>query len=363
MVLLTESTHNHSTKLNGRRFDVLDSWRGILALLVAFGHLAYWNGHADVLPISFVLAVDFFFLLSGFVIANSMFRSASLEEWLRDFAVRRFFRIYPLYITAALLAALITQPLRGVNVFADRPPNILSWLTLLQMSGISNVDANVIGSTPMGIGWALSIETWLCVFFFGVVAAFKSKLRLVLTLVAVCIASLQVLTTYSPNFMDIHYWKFGPIHFGVFRGLAGFSAGVLVYLLFQRVKLLKLHSVFEIGAVGLVLLLYWQLSYARGTEYLAPIVASLVIFIFAHEGGALSRFLLLPPFRAFGRWSFGIYIAHPLFIDLLVVSRIHLTVIRALVYLAVVVCFAWMLHRLIELPGMKLGNRLVNRIR
>lgn len=329
-------------------------------MAVAFGHFAFWNERRDVIPLSFVLAVDFFFVLSGFVIAHSLFQAPDRNDWISRFPVRRFFRIYPLYITAALLAAFVTQPLRGVNVFADRLPNILSWLTLLQMSGVGRMDADVIGSTPMGIGWALSVETWFCVLFFAIVATFRSRLRLIVVLAVCSLLSLQLLTTYSPNFMDVHYWKLGPIHFGLLRGIAGFSAGVITYLAFLRIRINGHHTLWETIAVAIAAALYGHIGYGRGAEFFAPIVAAVVVFVFAHGEGWWSKLLLLPPFRALGRWSFGVYIAHPLLIDILAASGRSFSMATLTVYLSAVVVLAWLLHNMVERPGMRLGARILS---
>ena len=56
-----------------KRFEALDSWRGIAACLVAFYHLHKMsvNGHLTglALQLNSYFFVDFFFVLSGFVIA------------------------------------------------------------------------------------------------------------------------------------------------------------------------------------------------------------------------------------------------------------------------------------------------------
>src|SRR5215469_11877968 len=88
------------------RFAALDGWRGICALLVALHHLSA-NGHFYAWPLvrNAWLFVDFFFVLSGFVIAYAYGGRLSDAHAIKDFALRRLFRLWPLHV--AVLMALI----------------------------------------------------------------------------------------------------------------------------------------------------------------------------------------------------------------------------------------------------------------
>src|SRR5438445_11061004 len=89
------------------RFVVLDSWRGIAACMVALGHLDLLSPYSHVHGVPFLsnswLFVDFFFVLSGFVIA------ANYQQRLLDgFGVGRFLllrlgRLYPLHFAVLTL--------------------------------------------------------------------------------------------------------------------------------------------------------------------------------------------------------------------------------------------------------------------
>ena len=89
--------------LAGHRYQVLDAWRGICALLVAFVHVpvahAWQNAEAFH---SLQLFVDFFFVLSGFVICHAYGRRLDVDRDWPGFMIRRFGRVWPLH--AAVLA-------------------------------------------------------------------------------------------------------------------------------------------------------------------------------------------------------------------------------------------------------------------
>ncbi len=94
-----------------KSFDTLTGLRGILALWVVFHHVKIqifylvdpWAAHiADLGYIS----VDFFFVLSGFVIAMTHQREFTKKfsyQNLKSFYIKRFARIYPLHFSVMIL--------------------------------------------------------------------------------------------------------------------------------------------------------------------------------------------------------------------------------------------------------------------
>ena len=93
-----------------KRFEVLDSWRGICAIMVVLYHVPGFFLFSDLAVIrSGWLFVDFFFVLSGFVITHAYGpKIANLDDAFH-FISRRFFRIYPLHFCtfAAFLAWIL----------------------------------------------------------------------------------------------------------------------------------------------------------------------------------------------------------------------------------------------------------------
>lgn len=103
----------------GRTFFVaLEGFRGLAALLVMAFHFAMMldveRGTAASLPHA-ELAVDFFFVLSGFVIAHAYESGLLVGGSLGRFALRRVLRLMPLLVAGALigLGAILLQSLLG----------------------------------------------------------------------------------------------------------------------------------------------------------------------------------------------------------------------------------------------------------
>lgn len=116
------------------RYSTLDALRGIAALQVYLFHA--WRSSPIFVPAGY-LAVDLFFLLSGFVLANAY------EQRLREgmsagqFMIKRLIRLYPVYLIAALAFGgnagqlLMIPDLRiGPAAFA---PNVPMWTLLFEL--------------------------------------------------------------------------------------------------------------------------------------------------------------------------------------------------------------------------------------
>ena len=92
-----------------KHFLILDALRGVAAIVVLFMHIfeIYCGGDYHKLIINHgYLAVDFFFMLSGYVMAH-----AYDDRWDRmtvlDFCKRRLIRLHPLILLGMALGALL----------------------------------------------------------------------------------------------------------------------------------------------------------------------------------------------------------------------------------------------------------------
>ena len=108
------------------RFVALDGLRGIAAIVVLMFHFEQFHGNRGLFASGY-LAVDFFFLLSGFVLVGPLEqRVGKHADGLRIFAAR-FLRFWPLVALGAALGA-------GVELFSWPPEQILPLLALAWLS-------------------------------------------------------------------------------------------------------------------------------------------------------------------------------------------------------------------------------------
>jgi len=101
----------------GRRYETLDGLRGVAAIGVMLYHVGSWTGRHGLIPHGY-LAVDFFFCLSGFVLAHAYGRREI--SWLA-FMRQRLIRLWPL-IALTMLA--------GATVIIEHRERVPGWLGL-----------------------------------------------------------------------------------------------------------------------------------------------------------------------------------------------------------------------------------------
>ncbi|MEO0688012.1 MAG: acyltransferase, partial [Cyanobacteria bacterium J06649_11] len=145
-------------------YAVLDSWRGIAACMVVFCHLRQEiNGHLA--PLDFIknayLFVDFFFVLSGFVISHAYASRLNTKSDLWQFMKLRFARLYPLHLfmLGAFVAFEVARMVIGMGT-TDAPAfsgntsisAFFSNLFLLHGMGIQD---SLTWNTP---SWSISTE-------------------------------------------------------------------------------------------------------------------------------------------------------------------------------------------------------------
>ncbi len=128
MVILQEL--NRKVLMKHSRMYALDGARGFAAFCILLFHVC--GNQVDVFA-NLYIAVDFFFVLSGFVLAVSVSRIRNAKDAL-TFLVCRFVRIFPMVLAVSLFTAVYDLVVMAKHWFFGEPatnPIILSIPTLL----------------------------------------------------------------------------------------------------------------------------------------------------------------------------------------------------------------------------------------
>jgi peptidoglycan/LPS O-acetylase OafA/YrhL len=200
------------------RFSALDGLRGAAAISVAVYHFYYsFPGY---------LAVDFFLVLSGFVLTHKyLYTTANISS--REFIWHRLARLYPLHIfTLVTWTCGYVLYIGSFPSFADGTVwTFFQHLTLTQNVGLSPSETS--WNTP---SWSISVEFWVnLLFFFLISITTRSYL-----LFAVAVGTLVIIYSQSGDLDVSHENFFLVINSGLLRGLIApflFCILVVVYSL------------------------------------------------------------------------------------------------------------------------------------
>mgnify|MGYP006076439841 CR=1 FL=1 len=274
------------------RFEALDALRGFAALGVALFHYhGSWAGY---------LAVDFFLVLSGFVLSYAYSSKNNLN--LGDFAVQRLARLYPLHLYT-LMAYLLVYLICNQEI-PDYPDGSLN--TFIQnLFLLQNVGLNPHGLTWNYPSWSISVEFWINMFFFFFVL--KSKKPYAWLLISLACFVLMFYRTANLNLHYQNYFTF--LNAGLIRGLASFLLGVIAYRLFSRISN---HEITRASALEMGILIVMSAAIFLSSvidarwDFLAAATFSLCVFLFAFQAGAVSKFL--GRFQYLGTISYSVYL-------------------------------------------------------
>lgn len=134
-------------------YDILDGLRGVAALIVILFHILEVHSHGDhskqIINHGY-LAVDFFFMLSGYVICY-----AYDDRWsrmsLKDFFKRRIIRLHPMIIIGMIIGAILFY-------FQDSPG--MGWGGIHEVPVWKMLLVMLIGFTLIPVGKGLDIRGW-----------------------------------------------------------------------------------------------------------------------------------------------------------------------------------------------------------
>lgn len=280
-----------------KRFVALDSLRGICAIFVAIYHFSTISYLADVPFIkNGFLFVDFFFVLSGFVIASSYGSRLRNGFSIARFMFLRMGRLYPLhlFVLCLYLGTAFTGMSDGYTA-----PNF--WTTAFLLQAFSDGDLG--NWNPPS--WSISAEVWAYLVF-ALLCQFSGKM-LPWLLGSLIICAPPILLWTSDRYLDVCFQG------ALLRCLFGFSMGALAFKFWNssaRMSLSWITSTLIESIAAAASLLIVSFAGAGPLSFLCPPIFVVTILIFAQEGGAISSILITRPIALIGALSYSIYMTH-----------------------------------------------------
>ena len=276
--------------------------------------------YAAASSVSFVrnsyLFVDFFFLLSGFVMAHSYLDRIGNGIGLRKFIVLRFGRLYPLHLFTLLLWApyIVVKVLLHQRGIGDTDPsesnNLLTFLSNLFLFQAFDGYYPLTWNFP---SWSISAEFYTYLIFFLFIY-FISKILSTPRVRAVYILCISILSYTVACLADGH-----GMELFLFQCMGGFFLGAFLFFVHQKIRIPRVgagvKTVLELSAIAFMVL---SVSMIRepGFRDNPPVYLSIfsffcLIFCFvSQEEGFVSNLLKGNVFQFIGKRSYSIYMMH-----------------------------------------------------
>lgn len=360
-----------------KRFEALDAFRGLCAISVVLFHvrligsiteLGFFRGSS--------IFVEFFFVLSGFVLAHGYGFKENLN--FITFMRVRFFRLYPLHFFMFVVCLGLefgklfaykfggfvfnNEPFTNYFAISEVIPNLLliqSWTPFTEHLSFNFPS------------WSISIEFYMYALLYFSIALFKSN-RVISWFVISLIAFLLI---YSGSEIFVR---------SVLRGLSCFFGGAFTYVVYKKISHLKASYVSG-SIVEAILLICVVLIVQSKIEYrsiIAPVLFFLTVLFFAFEAGVFSKLLKINSLQYAGKLSYSIYMTHVAIIFCLISVALVLQKITGvelapiigtsrflnfgnslinnmvvMIFLSIILYISSLTYRYIELYGQKLNSK------
>ncbi|AUW59250.1 acyltransferase [Sphingobium sp. SCG-1] len=333
----------------------LTAARGLAAWLVVLYHIRSGANWAPDWLFAFAskgyLAVDFFFLLSGFVIYLSAHRAMLRDGTaaIAPFLIRRFARIYPLYGFMLALTLLFVLLLHATGDDPQGYPmrELPLHIAMLQNWGFTE---KLAWNHP---AWSISAEMAAYLLFPIIILGTPISETRRPNLLAAMILTLATL------FVILHFNGETTLgrdipHFGLLRCLAEFTCGVLLCAFWLRGPDGEVYA-FGLSLGGVAMFWGLWLTGLASELWAFPAGAACLILALAHSSAFRHNPLHIKPLITLGEISYGTYLSHFMlyvWFKIIFVADPHaVPPILMLSFLALTLAASFLLHHWIEKPG------------
>ena len=323
----------------------LDFFRGICGYGVAITHLQAFIFESQIMEYFSLLFVEFFFVLSGFVLYPQLLKTINNKNNIIIFFKRRWMRTIPLYLIVIILVSILTN-----NLFSS---DFFKYLTFTQ-----KFHPDFLSDDYYPVAWSLSIEEFFYILFpLMLVCLNKSNfIKYILIFFFLFLAS----KIFLVNYFDSNFYRTGT--------LIRFDAILLGFLIAHFKESIVIHKKTIIFCLIILLIFYiWNNNYFilnsefRSTKYLFLILLqalsalTMILFVIYNHlfsGKKIKNFSLIV-----SRQTYSIYLIHIILIYIL--KHYNLSFLSTnLIYLLSLIFLSNLIYNYVEKPILKLRPKL-----
>ncbi|MBE9584400.1 acyltransferase [Mucilaginibacter sp. JRF] len=290
-------------------YPILDGLRGTAAILVVIFHILEVNFPPETHPMNHgYLAVDFFYLLSGFVVGYAYDDrwGGNMTVW--QFLKIRFARLHPMVIFSITVGAIAfwVDPFRSSSFD----------ISLIKLIGVTLISYTILPA-PDVRGWgeihSLNGPCWslLQEYIANILYAVTGRKLNKPALIGLVIISgiVLIVTALYQNYLGLG-WSFETFWAGPVRMVFPFFGGLL---LFRMGKLIRIPMTYPLCSLLLIVLFFMPRFQLNGLYDVSCIILIFPLMVAAGAGGRVSgRWAAVCKFA--GDISYPLYLIHYPFI-------------------------------------------------
>jgi len=301
-----------ATVRNGK----IEFWRFIFSVIIVIHHSRALLGDANCMFLGGSLAVEFFFLVSGYLMMASIAKKkdppVALGSETLEFIGRKMKGLLPELIVAYIVALTFASVVAKSNLEEIVMMFASSFfeVTQLKMSGLPAQALN-------GVTWYISSMLLCMAILYPLIRKFPNVMtRVVAPLVALLLLGYMAANYTAPRAPVT--WL-GLTYKGNLRAMAEICLGVMCYFAARRLSSLSLSVVGKIlimlaeWACHIFAIWYMYTQKATNADYYVILIMMIgVTLSFSHQG-IDAKFFDCKFFAMLGRWSLPLFLCHTFF--------------------------------------------------
>jgi peptidoglycan/LPS O-acetylase OafA/YrhL len=354
---------------------IIDGFRGVAILMVLLYHyFSRWllpdnnidfypyGNELDFFPLG-RLGVQFFFMISGFVIFMTLDKTVSI----RLFFINRFLRLFPTMLFVSLITFIVFKLLGSGFIFYDVNTNIFNFFTSItfispEVYKLFNISSNYLN----GSYWSLWPEIQFYLYAGLIYFTFHKKAFVFFIYSSFIFILLNYLfnrenippvysTILLPISLWLKKWINGP--FNLFIYLPHFVSGVIWYYLYSERLILKQYLL----NITLLILLFFQVYSGVSWQGQLLIAAYNFLFLLLQLSPRVLNFFSLGFIQKVGIGSYALYLLHEQ-IGVALINKLPKNM-PIIIYLLIIFLMSYSMIMLSFLYSVKVEKKLIHGLK
>lgn len=286
---------------NQQHLTTLDLFRGLSGYGVAICHYYFYIFSIEIFQFYSIFFVEFFFVLSGFVLFPQLNKIYNNYKHTKIFYLRRWIRTLPPYFVALVCYSIL---------FSKIDSDTLKYLFFIQ-----NIKQDYLNYDYFYIAWSLSIEEFFYLLFPLFLIIFKNyKILNIIFLFIFIIYLIKIFYLLTEN-IDAEFFRIG-----TFLRLDSIAFGLIARILFTKIN----NNIFNFLSILAIMIILYSLSDLKNLNKLQLFLFILLIqlfsinmlVIFTNFNNIITSKYLVNFFTLISNQTYSVYLFHFIFIYL-----------------------------------------------